>query len=109
MSPAMWQGYRNPVLKALMAGEGTATYKDLVTNLACEIIKEARGNLMYLRIWLRNRIEPIARGLYSSYGGLGSKGNRVYHSQMRYAFAEWVGNILTGKSSHFGMGLKSMP
>ena len=52
--------------KALVAGESTATYKDLVTNIACEIIT-GKQEETYVSADMEKGIElePVARALYS--------------------------------------------
>jgi hypothetical protein len=53
--------------KALVAGESTVTYKDLVTNLTCEIIT-GRMEETYSNAAMQNGIdtEPLARIEYES-------------------------------------------
>jgi len=53
--------------KALMAGESTQTYKDLITNIACEIIT-GKAEETYSNAIMEHGIEtePIARAEYES-------------------------------------------
>lgn len=78
--------------KALMAGESTATYKDLVSNLACEIIT-GKQEETYVSADMEKgtELEPIARALYSELMEVEVKEIGFITPDEDTPFAEWVG------------------
>ena len=78
--------------KALVSGESTQTYKDLVTNIACEIITKRQEDTYTSPDMERGvELEPVARELYSEEMGV-----KVYQvgfitPDEDTPYAEWVG------------------
>lgn len=78
--------------KALVAGESTATYKDLVTDIACEMItgKQEQG---YVSAAMEDGMErePIARQMYSTLMGVEVKKIGFITPDEDNLYYEWVG------------------
>ena len=83
--------------KALLAGESTATYKDLVTNIACEIIT-GKQEETYVSADMEKGIElePVARGLYEELFGIRVAEIGFIIPDEDNRFHEWVGVSLDG-------------
>lgn len=78
--------------KALMAAESTQTYKDLVTELACEIVSK-RQEESYISADMERGVllEPIARNLYSSIFEVEVREVGFITPDENNPFYEWVG------------------
>lgn len=78
--------------KALVAGESTATYKDLVTNLTCEIIT-GRMEETYSNAAMQNGIdtEPLARIEYESIFETEVKTCGFISPDEGHKYHEWIG------------------
>ena len=78
--------------KALMAGESTTTYKDLVTNIACEIITgKQEENYVSADMEKGIELEPIARNLYEELFGIKVAQIGFIIPDEESKFHEWVG------------------
>jgi putative phage-type endonuclease len=78
--------------KALVAGESTATYKDLLTNIACEIIT-GKAEETYFNANMEHGIEtePVARALYESIFDLKVKEVGFISPDEDHLYSEWIG------------------
>lgn len=78
--------------KNLVSGESTQTYKDLVTNMACEIITRKQEETYTSADMERGiELEPVARGLYSEITGFDVKEIGFISPDENTPYAEWVG------------------
>ena len=78
--------------KALVSGESTQTYKDLVTNIACEIITRKQEDTYTSPDMERGiELEPIARDLYSEIMGVKVQEVGFITPDEDTHYAEWVG------------------
>lgn len=78
--------------KALVAGESTATYKDLVTNIACEIITETtEPTFTSAAMQYGIDTEPKARELYESLFGVEVEQIGFIMPDEDNKYSEWVG------------------
>lgn len=78
--------------KSLVSGETTQTYKDLVTNMACEIITRKQEETYTSADMERGiELEPVARGLYSEITGIDVKEIGFISPDENTPYAEWVG------------------
>ena len=83
--------------KALMAGESTATYKDLVTNIACEIITgKQEENYVSADMEKGIELEPVARNLYEELFGIKVAQIGLIIPDEDNRFHEWIGVSLDG-------------
>ena len=78
--------------KALVAGESTTTYKDLVTNLTCEIIT-GRMEETYSNAAMQNGIdtEPLARTEYETEFDINVDTIGFISPDEDNKYAEWIG------------------
>jgi putative phage-type endonuclease len=90
--------------KALVAGEATQTYKDLVTNIACEIIT-GKMEETYSNANMEKGLEtePEARDEYQDICGIGVKeiGFIIPNEDTKYH--EWIGISPDGLTEDGGM------
>ena len=78
--------------KSLVAGTGTQTYKDLVTNMACEIITRKQEETYVSADMERGvELEPIARVLYSEITGIDVREMGFISPDDDTPYAEWIG------------------
>lgn len=78
--------------KQLMAGESTQTYKDLITNLACEILTNRQEEGYFSEDMLRGvELEPVARMLYEEIFEVPVKEIGFITPDEDNKYAEWVG------------------
>ena len=78
--------------KQLMAGESTQTYKDLITNLACEILTNRQEEGYFSEDMLRGvELEPVARMLYEEIFEVQVKEIGFITPDEDNKYAEWVG------------------
>lgn len=78
--------------KALVAGESTATYKDLVTNIACEIITETtEPTFTSAAMQYGIDTEPKARELYESLFGVEVEQIGFIMPDEDNKYSEWIG------------------
>lgn len=90
--------------KSLMAGESTATYKDLVTNLACEIItRKQEENYVSADMERGIELEPIARNLYSELTEAEVKEIGFITPDDDNIYSEWIGISPDGVLSDNGL------
>lgn len=104
-----WYGVRpgrvtGTCFKALVAGESTATYKDLVTNLACEIITGKRAET-YSNANMENgtETEPEARREYEILFDCDVKEVGFITPDEDHKYHEWIGVSPDGVLSDNGM------
>ena len=78
--------------KALVAGETTQTYKDLITNLACEIIT-GKQEETYSNAAMEHgtETEPVARAEYESIFETEVKTIGFVSPDEGHKYAEWIG------------------
>lgn len=78
--------------KALVAGESTATYKDLLTNIVCEIIT-GKAEETYSNAIMEHGIEtePIARTVYESMFDCKVKTTGFITPDEDHKYHEWIG------------------
>lgn len=90
--------------KALVAGESTATYKDLVTNIACEIVT-GRAEETYSNAVMENGIEtePEARKEYESIFGIEIRQVGFITPDENTKYHEWIGISPDGLTPDDGM------
>ena len=90
--------------KALMAGESTQTYKDLITNLACEIITK-RAEETYSNAQMEHGIEtePDARKEYESYFSCEVKQVGFITPDEDNKYHNWIGISPDGVTEDNGM------
>lgn len=90
--------------KALVAGETTATYKDLVTNIACEIITHKQEE-SYSNANMEHGIEtePIARKEYENIFDCEVKQIGFLIPDEEHKYHEWIGISPDGVTSDNGM------
>jgi putative phage-type endonuclease len=90
--------------KSLVAGESTATYKDLVTNIACEIITNKQEET-YSNAIMEHGIEtePIARKEYENLFDCEVKQIGFMIPDEGHKYHEWVGISPDGVTSDNGM------
>jgi putative phage-type endonuclease len=78
--------------KALVAGESTATYKDLLTNIACEIITgKAEETYSNANMEHGTETEPIARAEYESLFGVTVKTAGFITPDEDHKYHDWIG------------------
>lgn len=78
--------------KSLVSGETTQTYKDLVTNMACEIITRKQEETYTSADMERGvELEPVARRLYSEITGIDVKEIGFISPDENTPYAEWIG------------------
>lgn len=78
--------------KALVSGESTQTYKDLVTNIACEIITRRQEDTYTSPDMERGvELEPVARDLYSEIMGVNVQEIGFITPDEENPYSEWVG------------------
>ena len=78
--------------KALVSGESTQTYKDLVTNIACEIITRRQEDTYTSPDMERGvELEPVARDLYSEIMDVKVQEVGFITPDEDTPYAEWVG------------------
>jgi putative phage-type endonuclease len=78
--------------KSLVAGTGTQTYKDLVTNMACEIITRKQEETYVSADMERGvELEPIARVFYSEITGIDVREMGFISPDDDTPYAEWIG------------------
>jgi len=78
--------------KALVSGESTQTYKDLVTNIACEIITRRQEDTYTSPDMERGvELEPIARDLYSEIMGVNVQEIGFITPDEDNPYLEWMG------------------
>lgn len=78
--------------KSLVAGTSTQTYKDLVTNMACEIITRKQEETYVSADMERGvELEPIARALYSEITGIDVREMGFISPDDDTPYAEWIG------------------
>jgi putative phage-type endonuclease len=90
--------------KALVAGESTATYKDLVSNIACEIIT-GKQEESYSNAAMEHGIEtePIARKEYENLFDCDVKQIGFLIPDEDHKYHEWIGISPDGILSDNGM------
>jgi putative phage-type endonuclease len=78
--------------KSLVAKETTDTYKDLLTNIACEIITN-RAEETYINAAMEKglELEPVARSVYSELTGNLVKTAGFITREEDDEFSEWIG------------------
>jgi putative phage-type endonuclease len=78
--------------KSLVAKETTDTYKDLLTNIACEIITQ-RAEETYVNAAMEKglEMEPIARNVYQEFTDNKVKTAGFISPDEDTEFAEWIG------------------
>lgn len=78
--------------KSLVAGESTATYKDLVSNITCEIIT-GKMEETYTNAIMQHGIdtEPLARGEYESIFEVEVKTAGFITPDEGHKYHEWIG------------------
>ena len=90
--------------KSLMAGESTATYKDLVTNIACEIITgKQEENYVSADMEKGIELEPVARRLYEELFGIRVAQIGFIIPDEDNRFHEWVGISPDGILPDYGI------
>jgi len=78
--------------KSLVAGESTTTYKDLVTNIACEIITgKQEENYVSADMEKGIELEPVARNLYEELFGIKVAQIGFIIPDEDTPYHEWVG------------------
>jgi putative phage-type endonuclease len=90
--------------KALVAGESTATYKDLVTNIACELIT-GKAEDSYTNANMEHGIEtePIARGKYIDICGVGVSEVGFITPDEDSIYHDWIGISPDGMTEDNGL------
>lgn len=90
--------------KSLVAGESTATYKDLVTNIACEIITNKQEET-YSNAAMEHGIEtePIARKEYENLFDCEIKQMGFIIPDEDHKYHEWIGISPDGVTPDNGM------
>jgi putative phage-type endonuclease len=90
--------------KALVAGGGTQTYKDLITDIACEIITR-KAEETYSNAAMEHGIEtePIARQEYIDICGVNVREVGFITPDEDTKYAEWVGISPDGLTEDEGM------
>lgn len=78
--------------KALVAGESTQTYKDLVTNITCELIT-GKAEETYTNSIMEHGIEtePLARKEYENIFGVDVKQAGFFIPDEEHKYHEWIG------------------
>lgn len=90
--------------KSLLAGENTATYKDLVSNIACEIIT-GKAEETYSNAIMEAALEtePEARKEYENQFGIEIKQIGFITPDEDHKYADWIGISPDGLTPDNGM------